>query len=70
MGRTMLRKWWRASVDFLGGFGCGFGTKMFYVYASTERNARKRIKDIVGWKLYDLGSAGNRGINGLTEMCV
>lgn len=65
MGRKKLRKWWKASVDFLGGFGCGFGTKMFYVYESTEREARKRIRSIVGNKLYDLGTAGNRGINGL-----
>ena len=70
---TRSKKWFTASVDFLLGFGCGFGTTTFYVKAVSLRTARKRIKDICKRRnisIYNLGSPGNRGINCLREWIV
>jgi len=66
------KKWFEASVDYLVGFGHGFRTKMAYVKAVSERMAKKRIKTIFECRygrfcIYNLGSEGNRGINGLME---
>jgi len=67
------KKWFEASVDYLGNFGCGFHTKMAYVKAVSKRTARKRIKTYFEYRygsgcLYNLGSKGNRGINCLVQM--
>ena len=67
------KKWFKASVDYLVGFGQGFRTKMAYVKAVSQRVARKRIKSNFERRygsncLYNLGSEGNRGINCLIEV--